>query len=87
MSSVNAKPEDLRKVANAIKTADAEIKAAVQKMQSSLNSAQWNDPVRKKFEQDFNGLLSSLRSFQSSAPGTVQYLNKKASELEQFLKN
>lgn len=85
MPPVNTNPDDLLKVANAISTADQDIKAAIQKMQSALNSAQWNDPVRVRFDTDFANLLAGLRMFQSNAPATVQHLKVKANQLKAFM--
>lgn len=83
-AGINTDPESLLKVAQAINTADAEIKAAILKMQSALNSAQWNDPVRQRFNSDFASLLAGLRSFQSNAPATAQYLRTKAEQLKAY---
>jgi DNA repair ATPase RecN len=81
---VNTDPESLEHIATVINTATNEISAAVQKMQSALSSAQWNDNVRRKFESDFAVLISDLKKFQSEAPKTVQYLKTKANQLKQF---
>ena len=82
--AINTDPESLERVATAINSATGEIAAAVQKMQSALSSAQWNDSVRRKFEADFSTLVSDLKKFQSQAPQTVQYLKTKANQLKQY---
>ena len=82
--AINTDPESLERIASVINTATGEITAAVQKMQSALLSAQWNDSVRRKFDSDFATLISDLKKFQSQAPQTVQYLKTKASQLKQY---
>lgn len=82
--AINTDPESLERIASVINTATDEITAAVQKMQSALLSAQWNDSVRRKFDSDFATLISDLKKFQSQAPQTVQYLKTKASQLKQY---
>lgn len=82
--AINTDPESLERVAFVINTATGEIAAAVQKMQSALSSAQWNDNVRRKFDSDFADLVSNLKKFQSQAPQTVQYLKTKANQLKQY---
>lgn len=82
--AINTDPESLERVASVINTATDEIAAAVQKMQSALSSAQWNDNVRRKFDSEFATLVSNLRKFQSQAPQTVQYLKTKANQLKQY---
>jgi hypothetical protein len=87
MAGVNTDPDDLIKVANAISRAEKEIQSAVSTMQSTLRGAKWDDPVRRKFDSDFNGLIAGLKAFQSNAPGTVQHLRTKAAQLKQFMGN
>ncbi len=86
MPQVNASPESLRKLKSDLQTSQNEIRQAVQRIRSSLKSTQWNDQVRRQFEQNLEQTLRVLNKFDAEATTLQAYLNKKANELDNFLR-
>jgi ABC-type transporter Mla subunit MlaD len=87
MSSVNTDPKDLRRLSSDIQRAQADISTAIKRVRSSLNGAHWNDPVRKRFEQQLAEMESAINRFGQTAQESQRYLAKKAGELETFLRS
>ena len=86
MAAVNTDPADMRRLASEMKRADAEITSAIRRVRSALNGARWDDPVRRKFEQQLGQMESEIKRFSSSAQESSSYLTRKAGELEKFLR-
>lgn len=86
MPQVDADPEALRKLRAELQRSQNDIKAAVQRIRSALKSTHWNDTVREQFERDLDQTLRVLNKFDADAAQLSAYLNKKASELDIFLR-
>ena len=83
---VHANPEDLRRLRRAIDEAQRQINDAVRKMNSALARADWEDSARRNFEQQFAATTSTLKRFDAAANQLKPVLDRKARELEAFLR-
>jgi uncharacterized protein YukE len=86
MPTVNTDPKDLRKLAADTKRAQADIAAAIKRVRSTLNGARWDDPVRRRFEQQLSEMERAITNFSRTAQESQTYLVRKAGELEAFLR-
>lgn len=86
MTAVNTDPQDMRRLASEMRRADTEIAGAIRKVRSALNGARWDDPVRKKFEQQLGEMESVIKRFSQTAQESSSYLTRKSGELEKFLR-
>ena len=86
MAIIQTDPESIEKVAFAIDKGAKDIYNDLQYMKSSVNSMQWdwNDSVRRKFDEDFASLTAQMNNFMQAAPETVAYLRKKAAQLREY---
>jgi hypothetical protein len=79
---VNARPEDVEKLASALGTYQQEVLAAGKKMRAALGSAYWHDGQKDKFEARYKDLQKSIDRFMS---GEVNSMIKGLHELARRL--
>lgn len=79
-----ADPASMRQLNQSLTRAQSDINTAVKQIRSSLQSADWQDPARTKFEQDLNAALRNIATFNTQLDAVRQYLTKKTSQLEQY---
>lgn len=82
----HANPEDLKKLRRTIDEAQRQIADAVRSMTRALSQADWQDRARKDFEAKLNETTSTLRRFDESANQLKPILDRKARELEAYLR-
>lgn len=85
MSKVNADPRDLRALADRTQRASQEIQSALAGVSAALARAQWDDPQRRRFEEQFSVMRKSAASFATQSAESALWLRRKAAELEKFL--
>ncbi|MET4619848.1 hypothetical protein ABIE18_001284 [Arthrobacter sp. 2762] len=85
MARVNADPESLRALRDALRRGQEDISRAVEGMRGSFKSAQWNDDRRTQFERELEGFLSSVTAFSKEADELKEYLSRKADDLDRYL--
>lgn len=85
MSRVNANPESLRSLREAIGRGQDDIKRATDGMRGAFRSAEWSDERRNQFERELESFLNSVTSFSKEADELKQYLGRKADELDAYL--
>lgn len=86
MAGANTDPKDLRRLASEIQRAQTDITNSIKRVRSTLNSARWDDPVRRKFEGQLSEMETALKRFESTAQESNRYLVSKAGQLEAFLR-
>ena len=84
--SVQASPEQLRRIRSEIQRSRQDINNAARRINASLNNAsKWQDPVRIQFEQDLKHALTALKKFDTDSEQLCATLEKKAQQLDTFL--
>ncbi|MBQ2697229.1 MAG: WXG100 family type VII secretion target [Clostridia bacterium] len=81
---INTDPQSLITVASKITQAAQQIEAALKSIDSALAGAQWNDPVRTRFEADYRTLKQGASRFVKEAPGVASHLKTKAGQLGSY---
>lgn len=84
MNFVNTNPESLRKLAQSLKSCGSALESEVQKLSSQLQSSQWNDANRRKFEDDLKEMRLQMSAFSASLSTSADYLQKKAQQLDDY---
>lgn len=79
---VHASPEDVKKLAAALKKYQTEVSAAGKRVQGALSSANWHDRQKDQFEARYRDLQKTLDRFMSSE---VQAMVKGLTELARRL--
>lgn len=83
---VNTDPADLRRLASEIQRAQNDIANSIKRVRSTLNSARWDDPARRKFDGQLAEMESAIKRFATTAQESNRYLVNKAGQLETFLR-
>jgi len=79
---VNARPEDIRKLATALATYRQEVVGAGRKVQSALGAAHWHDGQKDKFEARYRDLQKSIDRFVGGdVDAMIKCLNALAAKL------
>jgi DNA repair ATPase RecN len=82
----HANPDDLRRLRRAIDDAQQQINDAVRKMTSALAGADWQDRARQDFERRLSETTSTLKRFDAAANQLKPVLDRKARELDAYLR-
>lgn len=83
--SVNANPEDIRKLAGALGAYKKQVEAASKQVQGALNAANWHDPQKDKFEARYKDLQRSINGFlNGEVDAMVKGLNQLAQKLAEI---
>ncbi|MDR1388204.1 MAG: hypothetical protein LBJ44_11630 [Propionibacteriaceae bacterium] len=85
MARTVADPAALRQLAHTIKQAADDMERIATGLGSALAAADWQDEVRRRFESDLNELVRTARSFKGPAQVAVNFLEKKARDLDTYL--
>ena len=80
--SVNANPEDVRKLSSALKRYQSDVRSASRQVQHALSGARWHDPQKDKFEARYQSLQKSVDRFLG---GEVDDMIKALNELARRL--
>lgn len=79
-------PDSIKQLARKLKQASDEMDKIAQGLLTALRGTDWNDQVQKRFEQDLNQLVKTVRSFKTQADGAEKHLQQKARDLENYLR-
>lgn len=77
-------PDDLRRLAVALKAADRRISSAVETLRRTLNAAHWDDAQRRSFESVFRDMARVSKEFTATATGAEVALRQKAENLDAY---
>jgi DNA repair ATPase RecN len=83
---VHANPEDLKQLRGAVDRSQRDIKEAVSNLRRALEKCDWQDPVRRQFEDRVNELTQTLGKFDQGASELKPILDRKVRDLEQYLR-
>lgn len=85
MSTAHVNVEHLRQLQRQVRQSLQEIDQAMRRLQSQLNSADWNDQARRSFEQKLNEAAASVRRANQQLGELNPILSKKISEADRYL--
>ena len=88
MSKANVDPAELRRFAQDLNRFNRELQGLVAGLHSRLRAleANWRDQEQRKFTEAFEGTAKSLGTFLEASHAHVQFLSKKASHIEEYLR-
>lgn len=79
-------PDSIRQLASKVHKASADIDVSARSLVGALKGTDWSDPVQKRFEQDLNELVKYVKAFKARADVAERHLQKKARELDEYLR-
>lgn len=88
MGKAYVDPSELRRFATDLNRFNAELQHLVAGLRGRLHGleATWRDQEQKKFTEAFEATAKGLGQFMEAAQTHVQFLNKKAALIEEYLK-
>lgn len=88
MSKDSVDPAELRRFAQDLKRFNGDLEGLVMGLKGKLNvlAGTWRDQEEKKFAEAFDQTVKSLAKFLEASHTHVQFLGKKASSIEEYLK-
>lgn len=79
-------PDSIKQLGRKLKQASDEMDKIAQGLLAALKGTDWDDQVQKRFEQDLTQLVKSVRAFRMQADSAEKHLQKKARDLENYLR-
>lgn len=79
-------PDSIRQLARRLRQASDQMDRTAQELLAALKGTDWDDQVRKRFEQELNQLVRDVRSFKMQADGAEKHLQNKARDLDNYLR-
>jgi hypothetical protein len=76
MADIHIKVADVEKVRSELNRAEKEIKAAMDRVLSTLNGADWKDRNRTEFEGSLRTAKASLDAFARAVPDLNSFLSR-----------
>lgn len=88
MAKANVDPAELRRFAQDLNRFNTELQALVGSLHGKLRGleATWRDQEQRKFTEGFEQTAKVLGGFLENSHQHVQFLGKKASAIEEYLK-
>lgn len=88
MSKAHVDPADLRRFANDLKRFTADLEGLMGQLHSRMANLEttWRDQEHRKFAEAFATTTKSLSTFVEAATEHANFLNKKATLVEQYLR-
>lgn len=83
---VHASPTDLKNLRRELERMQNDVDAAVKRVRGALARADWDDAVRRDFERRFDEVVKALGRFKTEADALRPVLDRKARDLEAFLR-
>lgn len=85
---VNASPDDVRRLAGALRNYQQQVANASRSVQKALASANWNDRQKQRFESRYRELQKSIDRFMNdevvSMVSTLNELARKLDDIKQM---
>lgn len=82
--SINTDPAALGRMAQELTRLDKTVQDATRKVRSQLNASQWNDPVRRNFEQLLADIEKSSRALGEMSRDGAKMLKTKEQQLRAY---
>jgi WXG100 family type VII secretion target len=88
MSKANVDPADLRRFANDLKRFTTDLEGLMGQLHARMAGLEstWRDQEQRKFAEAFAQTAKSLSTFVEAASEHANFLNKKATLVEQYLR-
>lgn len=88
MGKAQVDPVELRRFAADLNRFNTELTGLVQSIHGKLRALEqtWRDAEQRKFVENFDQTAKALSTFIESSAYHVQFLNKKATLIEEYLK-
>jgi WXG100 family type VII secretion target len=88
MASANVDPADLRRFAQDLNRFNNDLQQLLAGINGKMRSLEqsWRDQEQKKFSEAFAVTAKALANFGEAAHEHVQFLNRKATLIEEYLK-
>lgn len=87
MSATIADPDRLRQLARDLRRFEDQIKSETRTLRSTFARASWTDSEGRRFEDSLKQMISNVEKAASIAQGLSNTANRKASALDQYLRN
>jgi hypothetical protein len=85
-ANVNANPEDLRRFARSLRQFKSDVEGKLGALNSQFRGLTWSDDQQRRFAQEWDRTSKSLRSFLQQVDSHAPYLERKARQLDEFLR-
>jgi hypothetical protein len=79
-------PDSIKQLGRKVKQASEEMEKIAQGLVRALKATDWDDEVSRRFERDLDQLVRNVRSFKGLADAAEQQMQKKARDLETYLR-
>ena len=86
MSRVDADPAELRQTAQQLRRFKSEVESQLSRVNSRVVTMRGADAQQRKFADEWNRTAGSLRSFLATIDSYAPYLERKAKQLEDYLR-
>jgi uncharacterized protein YukE len=86
MPKVDADPDELRRFASALRKFKTDADRQLNSLNSQVQRMKGSDPQQQRFASDWERTSRSMRSFLAEIDRHAPYLDKKARQLEDYLK-
>jgi len=86
MSSVDADPADLRRFAQQLRQFKSDVEGQLGRLNGQLGGMHWSDAQQRRFAGEWEQSARSMRGFLAAIDQHVPYLERKAKQLEDYLR-
>ena len=88
MAQANVDPNELRRFASDLNRFNGELQALMGGLHGRLRGLEntWRDQEQRKFTEAFDQTVKSIGGFLENSHAHVQFLSKKATAVEEYLK-
>lgn len=86
MAKVDADPAELRQTASQLRQFKSELESQLSRMNSRVGAMRNGDPQQRKFADEWDKISHSMRTFLTSIESHAPYLERKAKQLEDYLR-
>jgi hypothetical protein len=85
MATVHANPDDLQRFAKLVRETEKQIGDLKKKIDGTMRSLDWDDPVKRRIDSSLSSILSSITASSKQLDGQAKEIDKKAQQLRVFL--
>lgn len=86
MSRVDADPAELRKTAQQLRRFKTEVESQLSRVNGQVAAMRGGDAQQRKFADEWDRTARSMRGFLASIDSHAPYLERKAKQLEDYLR-
>ncbi len=86
MARVDADPSELRQTAAQLRQFKSELESQLGRMNGRVSTMRNGDAQQRKFADEWDRIAQSMRSFLTSIESHAPYLDRKAKQLEEYLR-